>query len=79
MEVICFWFQIIGFDILLRKNLQPILLEINACPSLSISHTVDEGENANSTHSVIDEAIKVPLVRDTLLLVTDKYDNERSP
>uniref|UniRef100_A0A671G201 Tubulin tyrosine ligase like 11 n=1 Tax=Rhinolophus ferrumequinum TaxID=59479 RepID=A0A671G201_RHIFE len=31
-------FQILGFDILLMKNLKPILLEVNANPSMRIEH-----------------------------------------
>uniref|UniRef100_A0A8D0BRF0 Tubulin tyrosine ligase like 11 n=1 Tax=Salvator merianae TaxID=96440 RepID=A0A8D0BRF0_SALMN len=31
-------FQILGFDILLMKNLKPILLEVNANPSMKIEH-----------------------------------------
>lgn len=30
--------QILGFDILLMKNLKPILLEVNANPSMRIEH-----------------------------------------
>lgn len=32
--------QILGFDILLTKDLRPILLEVNASPSLTIGHTL---------------------------------------
>lgn len=68
-KIICN-FKILGFDILLTKDLQPKLLEINACPSLSLSHESDE--NNPVLASVVDEAIKVPLVRDTLLLVMNQ-------
>lgn len=30
--------QILGFDILLMKNLKPMLLEVNANPSMRIEH-----------------------------------------
>ncbi|XP_013923912.1 PREDICTED: tubulin polyglutamylase TTLL11, partial [Thamnophis sirtalis] len=41
-------FQILGFDILLMKNLKPILLEVNANPSMKIEH---EQERHKSTQS----------------------------
>jgi hypothetical protein len=34
----CVSLQIMGFDILLTKDLRPILLEVNASPSLTIDH-----------------------------------------
>lgn len=58
-----------GFDVLLTENLKPILLEINACPSLSLGHKpeiMEDGaleeanlENQEPEISVVDEAIKV--------------------
>ena len=70
--------QILGFDILLLEDLQPILLEINACPSLSLAHETlgdtESLENLPPTSSVVDEAIKFPLVLDTLRLVMDESD-----
>lgn len=30
--------QILGFDILLMKNLKPVLLEVNSNPSMRIEH-----------------------------------------
>jgi tubulin polyglutamylase TTLL11 len=72
------YLQILGFDILLTDDLRPILLEINACPSLSLGHDPDssgsEEENASPNISVVDEAIKVPLVFDTLRLLMDELD-----
>uniref|UniRef100_A0A914WD28 Tubulin polyglutamylase TTLL11 n=1 Tax=Plectus sambesii TaxID=2011161 RepID=A0A914WD28_9BILA len=93
-------FQILGFDILLTKDLRPILLEVNASPSLTIGHTLpptvlenqvaklDSDSQSISTssapdlstepekvHSVVDEVIKVPLVRDAMLLVMGQLDS----
>ncbi|VDK67805.1 unnamed protein product [Litomosoides sigmodontis] len=68
-------FQIIGFDILITKNLLPVLLEVNSSPSLTIEHDIfcpfNDKENIEPlrVRSVVDEVIKIPLVRDTILLV----------
>uniref|UniRef100_A0A915MX96 Tubulin polyglutamylase TTLL11 n=1 Tax=Meloidogyne javanica TaxID=6303 RepID=A0A915MX96_MELJA len=82
-------FQIIGLDILVRQDGTPILLEVNSSPSLSVDHILAQNENIwieNSeipppfnipeqpVRSVVDEMIKVPLVRDTLLLVLDQLE-----
>ncbi|KAK5975900.1 Tubulin-tyrosine ligase domain containing protein [Trichostrongylus colubriformis] len=60
-------FQIMGFDIIVREDGTPILLEVNSAPSLTIEHTPANGARMRS---IVDEMIKIPLVRDTLLLVT---------
>ncbi|VDL74748.1 unnamed protein product [Nippostrongylus brasiliensis] len=67
-----FSLKIIGFDIIVREDGSPILLEVNSAPSLTIDHSPNDGVRMKS---VIDELIKVPLVRDTLLLVTDQLPN----
>lgn len=36
--VCCAVCQILGFDILLMKNLKPVLLEVNSNPSMRIEH-----------------------------------------
>uniref|UniRef100_F1KX28 Tubulin polyglutamylase TTLL11 n=1 Tax=Ascaris suum TaxID=6253 RepID=F1KX28_ASCSU len=75
-------FQIMGFDILVTKELKPILLEVNSAPSLTIDHTLpmpneEEIENVEPPRirSVVDEVIKIPLVMDTILLVLDLIDD----
>ncbi|CAG9539245.1 unnamed protein product [Cercopithifilaria johnstoni] len=75
-------FQIIGFDILITKNLVPMLLEVNSSPSLTIEHDIlypfdDNKENIQPirVRSVVDEIIKIPLVRDTILLVLNLIDD----
>ncbi|KJH41045.1 Tubulin-tyrosine ligase family protein [Dictyocaulus viviparus] len=69
-------FQIIGFDIMVRENGSPVLLEVNACPSLTIGHSPG-GDNLQK--SIVDEVIKIPLVRDTLLLITDQLPDATKP
>ncbi|KAG8141938.1 hypothetical protein E2320_006591 [Naja naja] len=41
-------FQILGFDILLMKNLKPILLEVNANPSMKIEHEQQVGHQVRT-------------------------------
>jgi len=48
-----------GIDVILDNNCKPWLLEINANPSLSIEHLVDEeDENSESIISPVDKLIK---------------------
>lgn len=51
-----------GFDILVTKDLQPVLLEVNSAPSLTIEHCLsnpldEEKENTEllKVRSVVDE------------------------
>ncbi|CAJ0954184.1 unnamed protein product, partial [Mesorhabditis belari] len=75
-------FQIIGFDVMIRANGDPVLLEVNAAPSLTIDHQISPDEllyeEPQKVRSIVDEVIKVPLVRDTLLLVLNLMDQEYS-
>ncbi|XP_077140988.1 tubulin polyglutamylase TTLL11 isoform X2 [Ranitomeya variabilis] len=63
-------FQILGFDVLLLKNLKPVLLEVNANPSMKIEHEQEllPGVYEN-VPSPVDEEVKVAVIRDTLRLV----------
>ncbi|EGT52576.1 CBN-TTLL-11 protein [Caenorhabditis brenneri] len=74
-------FQIVGFDVMIRDDGTPILLEVNAAPSLTADHVVPYpgrplADGGQRVRSVVDEVIKVPLVRDTLLLVLGLMDEE---
>ncbi|CAI4225713.1 unnamed protein product [Auanema sp. JU1783] len=76
-------FQIMGFDIMIREDGTPVLLEVNAAPSLSIDHivpapgrTLEDG--SQRVRSIVDEVIKIPLVKDTILLVLGLLDEEYS-
>ncbi|VDM98056.1 unnamed protein product, partial [Thelazia callipaeda] len=75
-------FQIMGFDILITENLEPVLLEVNSSPSLTIEHCLSNQCDGNmetfeplKVRSIVDEIIKIPLVRDTILLVLDLLDD----
>ncbi|NXD51334.1 TTL11 polyglutamylase, partial [Corvus moneduloides] len=63
-------FQILGFDILLKKNLKPMLLEVNANPSMRIEHEQELSPGVfENVPSPVDEEVKVAVIRDTLRLV----------
>ncbi|GFN73517.1 tubulin polyglutamylase ttll11 [Plakobranchus ocellatus] len=73
-------FQVLGFDVLIMKNLDPMLLEVNSNPSLSIT---EEHETATGGVEYLisskDEDVKRKLVRDTLILIApkNKYTRKR--
>ncbi|XP_063792044.1 tubulin polyglutamylase TTLL11 isoform X2 [Pseudophryne corroboree] len=63
-------FQILGFDILLMKNLKPVLLEVNANPSMKIEHEQELFPGIyENVPSPVDEEVKIAVIRDTLRLV----------
>ncbi|KAJ6651706.1 hypothetical protein lerEdw1_020696, partial [Lerista edwardsae] len=64
-------FQILGFDILLMKTLKPVLLEVNANPSMKIEHEKEY------IPSPVDEDIKVAVIRDTLRLVDPRKKKKK--
>ncbi|XP_050782789.1 tubulin polyglutamylase TTLL11 isoform X5 [Gopherus flavomarginatus] len=70
-------FQILGFDILLMKNLKPVLLEVNANPSMRIEHEQELSPGVfENVPSPVDEEIKVAVIRDTLRLM-DPYKKKK--
>ncbi|XP_074702204.1 tubulin polyglutamylase TTLL11 isoform X3 [Strix aluco] len=70
-------FQILGFDILLMKNLKPVLLEVNANPSMRIEHEQELSPGVfENVPSPVDEEVKVAVIRDTLRLV-DPHKKKR--
>uniref|UniRef100_A0A452IIJ2 Uncharacterized protein n=1 Tax=Gopherus agassizii TaxID=38772 RepID=A0A452IIJ2_9SAUR len=70
-------FQILGFDILLMKNLEPVLLEVNANPSMRIEHEQELSPGVfENVPSPVDEEIKVAVIRDTLRLM-DPYKKKK--
>ncbi|KAM4634969.1 tubulin polyglutamylase TTLL11 [Polymixia lowei] len=63
-------FQILGFDILLTKNLKPVLLEVNSNPSMRIEHEQEVSPGVfEYVPSPVDEEVKVGVIRDTLRLM----------
>ncbi|NWT18719.1 TTL11 polyglutamylase, partial [Vireo altiloquus] len=63
-------FQILGFDILLMENLKPMLMEVNANPSMRIGHERELSPGVfENVPSPVDEEVKVAVIRDTLRLV----------
>ncbi|KAM9338193.1 tubulin polyglutamylase TTLL11 [Symphorus nematophorus] len=63
-------FQILGFDILLMKNLKPVLLEVNSNPSMRIEHEQEVAPGVfEYVPSPVDEEVKVGVIRDTLRLM----------
>ncbi|KAM4719197.1 tubulin polyglutamylase TTLL11 isoform 2-T2 [Anableps anableps] len=63
-------FQILGFDILLMKNLKPVLLEVNSNPSMRIEHEQEVTPGVfEYVPSPVDEQVKVGVIRDTLRLM----------
>ncbi|KAI4816704.1 hypothetical protein KUCAC02_009019, partial [Chaenocephalus aceratus] len=63
-------FQILGFDILLMKNLKPVLLEVNSNPSMRIEHEQEMAPGVfEYVPSPVDEEVKVGVIRDTLRLM----------
>ncbi|CAL8320427.1 unnamed protein product [Lota lota] len=63
-------FQILGFDILLTKNLKPVLLEVNSNPSMRIEHEQEVAPGVfEYVSSPVDEEVKVCVIRDTLRLM----------
>ncbi|XP_017286699.1 tubulin polyglutamylase TTLL11 [Kryptolebias marmoratus] len=63
-------FQVLGFDILLMKNLKPVLLEVNSNPSMRIEHEQEVAPGVfEYVPSPVDEEVKVGVIRDTLRLM----------
>ncbi|XP_068191686.1 tubulin polyglutamylase TTLL11 isoform X2 [Antennarius striatus] len=63
-------FQILGFDILLMKNLKPVLLEVNSNPSMRIEHEQEVAPGVlEYVPSPVDKEVKVGVIRDTLRLM----------
>ncbi|XP_012940141.1 tubulin polyglutamylase TTLL11-like [Aplysia californica] len=66
-------FHIVGFDILLRDNLEPVLLEVNHNPSIRVFDTVMRPTGKmEKAFAVKSFNMRRKLLRDTMLLVTPK-------
>ena len=74
------FFVISGLDFLLNDKGDPILLEINASPSLSLSAAPTHSDSGGGgggeegeVFSKVDEDIKKPIVLESLLLACPQY------
>ncbi|XP_028274406.1 tubulin polyglutamylase TTLL11 isoform X2 [Parambassis ranga] len=73
-------FQILGFDILLMKNLKPVLLEVNSNPSMRIEHEQEVAPGVfEYVPSPVDEEVKVGVIRDTLRLMDPSHRKPTIP
>lgn len=77
-------FKLLGFDVLLDAKAQPWLIEINDHPSLRTDAAYDEPgqysiNGLNSVPSPVDEAVKVPMLADSLRLVAELCAQRRLP
>lgn len=59
----CFLSQILGFDILLTKNLKPVLLEVNSNPSMRIEHEQEVRVNVNISVIVVLSSLSFTLLK----------------
>ena len=57
----------LGFDVILRDDLVPVLLEVNSCPSFKIDGEREIGPGlVECFPSVVDIAIKKPIIKEVL-------------
>jgi len=76
---VCALVQILGFDILLKSDGMPVLLEVNASPSMRLDYEQQVSSGVvEVVKSPVDEEIKKALVLDTLLLVAPRIRTRSS-
>jgi len=71
-------FQILGFDLLIDKDLQVWVLEVNDHPSLNIYHETDPmGSREDAPICPVDYYVKSQLIIDTVALARKTKQDER--
>ena len=64
---------------MLLKDMRPMLLEVNASPSMRIDYEKEVAPGiSEKLHSPVDEEIKRPLIRDTLRIIAPRKKMIRS-
>lgn len=64
------YFEVYGFDVMLRSDLSPVLLEVNTLPSLESSSPFDYATKSNVVADLLNLSMMEPFERDGSLMET---------